>query len=107
MRARRPLQIDTYELGAEDRHRLRAATEVCHGVTPPSRPTPARDAVTPVVMPFSLAVADGGALLVLSRRGHLPQAIRVNELVVSWLAALDERAMVPTRPRQGEGDDDA
>jgi hypothetical protein len=103
--------VRTYELEAVDRHRLAGPLSFCRGETPYTRPNraaracPGEDA--PGLMPFSVALADGGSLLVLYRSGYLPQAIRVNEVIASWLRALEEAGEAVPHPDLAREADDA
>lgn len=110
------LAIPVFELTGADRHRWAQHQAICHGEAPGLLLDPRHHPTCPTVnsplagpeacdcpraepplslrgaMEFHLALADGGALLVLFRAGHLPQAIRINELVGDWLDAVrDER----------------
>lgn len=76
------LGVEVYALESQDRHRWREHDTICRGQAPHPHP---RTADAP--MDFHLAIADGGALLVLFRAGYRPQAIRMNELVATWLQA--------------------
>lgn len=78
------LGVRVYQLEAVDRYRWQDKHDtICRGQSP--RPGRAREAAEP--MDFHLALASAGEMLVLFREGYEPQAIRVNELVLQWLAA--------------------
>jgi hypothetical protein len=80
MREKAAIGVRTYETDASDRHRLTPHHEICRGQSPPDGgPGPAMD--------FHLALAGNNELLILFRAGHLPQVIRINELVSDWLDA--------------------
>jgi hypothetical protein len=111
VRQRTPIVVRTYELDFVDRQRLAGPLSFCRGETPYTRPnraaSPRPDEDAPGLMPFSVALADGGSLLVLYRSGYLPQAIRVNEVVADWLRALEEAGEAVPHPDLAREADDA
>lgn len=89
MREVTTIGVRIYRTDPEDRHRLDPHQHICDGQTPAPLPSVNPRAGRPGRGPvdFKVTLAAGGEWLVLTRRGHPPQAIRLNEMVAAWLDA--------------------
>jgi hypothetical protein len=76
---------------AADHQELHDHQTICHGEAPPllRHPRTAEEVGrTGEAVAIHLGITRDGTRLVLFRQGHLPQVIRVGELVSSWLTEL-------------------